>query len=146
LNYGGSKTRVMTNTEEILFKPSAFAKRAVAGSMLVTGVFLCICISRWSAIPLWINIFILILFLGSLYAFTEVARTRVRLKHAEAEIAAGFRTKRVARNEIESVAWEKGCNATLKLKNGDWVRLPEVGRDTQALANGIRAWLQRQSE
>ncbi|MFO1487627.1 MAG: hypothetical protein U1F65_04035 [Verrucomicrobiota bacterium] len=49
----------------------------------------------------------------------------------------------IPRSEIESVTWEKGCGASLKLRDGKWVRLPSVGRNTQGLTNTIRAWLNK---
>jgi hypothetical protein len=56
---------------------------------------------------------------------------------------ATFRSRTVPRIEIESVTWEKGCGASIKLRNGTWVRLPDVGRNAQGLTNTIRAWLNK---
>lgn len=52
-----------------------------------------------------------------------------------------FQSRTISRAEIDSVTWEKGCGASLKLRDGQWVRLPNVGRDPQGLTNTIRTWL-----
>jgi hypothetical protein len=49
----------------------------------------------------------------------------------------------VPRTEIESVTWEKGCGASLIMRAGRGIRLPNVGRDPQGLTNTIRAWLKK---
>ena len=54
-----------------------------------------------------------------------------------------FQSRTIPRVEIESVTWEKGCGASIRLRDGKWVRLPSVGRDAQGLTNTIRAWLKR---
>ena len=52
-----------------------------------------------------------------------------------------FQSRTIPRSEIESVTWEKGAGASLKLRDGKWIRLPNVGLNPQGLANTIRAWL-----
>jgi hypothetical protein len=54
-----------------------------------------------------------------------------------------FQSRTIARVEVESVTWEKGCGVSIKLRDGKWVRLPSVGRNAQGLTNTIRAWLKR---
>lgn len=54
-----------------------------------------------------------------------------------------FQWRTIPRVEIESVTWEKGCGASIRLCDGKWIRLPSVGRDPQGLTNTIRAWLKR---
>jgi hypothetical protein len=54
-----------------------------------------------------------------------------------------FQSRTLSRAEVDSVTWEKGCGASIKLLDGKWVRLPNVGRDPQGLTNTIRAWLKR---
>src|SRR3954471_4563440 len=46
-----------------------------------------------------------------------------------------FRSRILNRAEIDSVTWEKGCGASIKLRDGKWVRLPSVGRNAQGLTN-----------
>lgn len=54
-----------------------------------------------------------------------------------------FRRRVIPRPEIDSVTWAKGSGVSLKLVDGRWVRLPEVGPSSQGLVNGVRAWLKR---
>ena len=52
-------------------------------------------------------------------------------------------SRSIPRAMIKSVTWEKGCGASLILREGRGVRLPNVGRDPQGLTNTIRAWLRK---
>ena len=54
-----------------------------------------------------------------------------------------YQCRTILRTEIESVTWEKGCGASLIMREGRGVRLPNVGRDPQGLTNTIRAWLKK---
>jgi len=54
-----------------------------------------------------------------------------------------YQCRTIPRTEIESVTWEKGCGASLIMRAGRGVRLPNVGRDPQGLTNTIRAWLEQ---
>ena len=54
-----------------------------------------------------------------------------------------YQCRTIPRTEIESVTWEKGCGASLIMRAGRGVRLPNVGRDPQGLTNTIRAWLKQ---
>jgi hypothetical protein len=47
----------------------------------------------------------------------------------------------IARRDIESVTWEKGCGVSVRLRGGKWVRLPDLGHDARDVANSIREWL-----
>jgi len=47
----------------------------------------------------------------------------------------------IARRDIESVTWEKGCGVSVRLRGGKWVRLPDLGHDARYVANSIREWL-----
>jgi hypothetical protein len=54
-----------------------------------------------------------------------------------------YQCRTIPRTEIENVTWEKGCGASLIMRAGRGVRLPNVGRDPQGLTNTIRAWLNK---
>jgi hypothetical protein len=69
--------------------------------------------------------------------------TRIVLQADGIFIFSEFRSRTVPRAEIESVTWEKGCGASLKLRDGKWVRLPNAGQSPQGLTNTIRAWLKK---
>jgi len=54
-----------------------------------------------------------------------------------------YQCRTIQRTEIEDVTWEKGCGASLMMRAGRGIRLPNVGRDPQGLTNTIRAWLKK---
>jgi hypothetical protein len=47
----------------------------------------------------------------------------------------------VARADIDSVTWEKGGGAALRVRSGRWIPLPNVGLSPAAVTAIIRAWL-----
>jgi hypothetical protein len=73
----------------------------------------------------------------------EVATSRVVL-HADAiECGAIWSRRRIQAADIDSVRWERGGGVALKLAKGGWAKLPELGYNSQGLANTVRAWLNR---
>jgi hypothetical protein len=72
----------------------------------------------------------------------DVALTQVRLTPAALEIVTNFRGRAVPRSGIDGVRWSAGCPVSVRLATGQWIALPPVG-DSSAMANGIRAWLER---
>ena len=72
----------------------------------------------------------------------DAMRTRVTLDGEEIIIVRGFRRQRLFRGHIDYVTWEKGSGVSLRLDDGMWVRLPDVG-DSRGRAAAIRAWVER---
>lgn len=68
--------------------------------------------------------------------------TRVEFNDEGLIRVANFRRRFVRRAEIENVTWEGGTGVAIRLTDGSWVRLPDVG-NSQARANSIRAWIKR---
>lgn len=56
-------------------------------------------------------------------------------------VTENLRTRRYPRASLAQVNWAKGCGVALTLASGEFVQLPPVGKDSPALASGIRAWL-----
>ncbi|MDH3423118.1 MAG: PH domain-containing protein [Gemmatimonadota bacterium] len=73
---------------------------------------------------------------------TDALTTRVELNDQGLIRVANFRRRFVPRAQIESVTWEGGTGVAIRLTDGSWVRLPDVG-NSQARANSIRAWIKR---
>jgi hypothetical protein len=73
----------------------------------------------------------------------DVARRRVVLARAELRIVSIWSQRVYSRDTIASVTWESGVGVALKLVSGGWVKLPELGRNSQSVANTIRAWLKQ---
>ena len=73
----------------------------------------------------------------------DIFLKRVVLQPNGILIFAAFRSHTYPRSEIESVKWESGCGASMKLRDGNWIRLPNTGQTPQGLTNSIRAWLKK---
>ena len=73
----------------------------------------------------------------------ELSRKVVRLDDEGLYFVRNFRGTRLPRSEIDSVTWASGVGVSLKLVDGRWIPLPEVGNGSQAMTNVIRAWLKR---
>src|SRR3569833_1310281 len=82
--------------------------------------------------------------LGALW-LVDVFTTRIVLTTESIRIIShfDFRSRTVPRVEIDSVTWEKGCGASIRLRCGSWVTLPNIGGNALDLTNTIRAWLKR---
>jgi hypothetical protein len=83
-------------------------------------------------------------FLGAFW-LADIFLTRIVLGEDRISIVSimDFKSHSFSRDEIESVTWEKGCNASLKLHTSKWIRLPHVGQKPLGLTNTIRAWLSK---
>jgi hypothetical protein len=80
---------------------------------------------------------------ASCAAVIEVATTRVVLSEQVLEAGSIWSRRRYAAAQITSVTWAAGSGVALKLANGGWAKLPELGYNSQGLTNTIRAWLKR---
>ena len=76
-------------------------------------------------------------------ALIEVALQHVVLGDEELRIRSLTKRRNIARSAIDRVTWETGSGVSVQLEDGRWVKLPEVGGNSEALANSIRAWLKR---
>jgi hypothetical protein len=72
----------------------------------------------------------------------DALTTRVELNDLGLTQVATFRRRFIPRGQIDSVTWEAGTGVAIRLTNGEWVRLPDIG-NSQARASSIRAWLKR---
>jgi hypothetical protein len=75
----------------------------------------------------------------------EVATSRVVLSADTLEAGSIWSRRRYAAADIESVTWSAGSGVSVKLSNGRWAKMPELGYNAQGLANTLRAWLKRSS-
>ena len=70
----------------------------------------------------------------SLTAYIRIEETEIRFRGI-------FRKTSIPRNEIKSVTWHAGSGVALHLVDGTWVKVPDLGHDSQGLTNSIRTWL-----
>jgi hypothetical protein len=73
----------------------------------------------------------------------EAAVTRVILDEEGLVAVTLLSRKRYPRRDIERVTWETGAGVAIKLVDGQWAQLPDLGRNSQSVTNSIRAWLKR---
>jgi hypothetical protein len=77
-------------------------------------------------------------------ALLESLRSHILLTKDNLEYTRLFKTYKLPRSLIQKVIWEKGCGVSVQTMEGKWVALPNLmGRNSQSLANSIRAWLKR---
>jgi hypothetical protein len=126
------------------FRPARFHAWLAWGSFAV-AVGLAV-LSFTLEAPTWQRVTSIAFLIGTLAAIAEVATRRLVLSPAGVSLVSNFRRRVVPRADIESVTWEKGSGVSLKLMNGRWVALPEVGGGNQALTNSIRAWIRRTAQ
>lgn len=116
----------------------------------------------------WIRIMILVITSGSVVAATYLVRQEgltwisaffvgfsalgvagivesfssyIRLDDSEIRFRQAFGKAAIPKQEIEKVTWEAGCGVSLLLSNGKWVKVPDLGHNSQGLTNSIRSWL-----
>jgi hypothetical protein len=56
-------------------------------------------------------------------------------------IVDNFKKTKIPKISIERVSREKGVGVYLKLNNGQFVKLPALGRNEQSVVNSVRSWL-----
>jgi hypothetical protein len=89
-------------------------------------------------------VFVLLATLAGL-GLAEAAISRIVLGAHALEVQSLRSRGRYPASEIRSVNWEGGSGVSLQLATGRWVKLPELGRNSQSVANAVRAWLKRSS-
>jgi hypothetical protein len=71
----------------------------------------------------------------------ELVVARIVLQSDSLETHGLLSRRRYAASEIRSVKWEGGSGVAVELTRGGWAKLPELGYNSQSLANTLRAWL-----
>ena len=79
----------------------------------------------------------------SVLGLAELASTRLTIDERSLSFVKTFRRRELRREDVHSVTWAKGVGVSIRLRDGEWVRLPQVGRSHQGVTNTIRAWLAR---
>ena len=76
-----------------------------------------------------------------LIGLLELARSRIVLQGDSLETHGVLSRRTYSSSEIRSVKWEGGSGVVLELVQGGWAKLPELGYNSQSMANTLRAWL-----
>jgi hypothetical protein len=128
-------------TEARVLRPRGVLFGVVGGAevLFLAGAAFSYSQSRWS----WITLcFGALSALGSL-AIVELATSRIVLADGRLETGSIWNRRRFSPAEIRSVKWESGGGVAIQLASGRWIKLPELGYNSQGLTNSIRAWLKR---
>jgi hypothetical protein len=91
----------------------------------------------------WLKLMFVFLVCLAVVAVVEVACRRVTLTTQALVAVSNFQSRRIPRADIAKVTWEKGAGVSLKLTNGQWFHVPDLGGGSESLTNSIRAWLKR---
>ena len=133
--------REMKDAPEKVFRPSKksilFFSAIPVGSLILSVVYILSDPYTWVA--LFFYAFTL-LRIGGLY---ELMTTKLVLYPSSIHFAHEFKKRIIGKKEIERVTWEKGCGASLLLKDGTWIKIPTPGTTNMGICNTIRAWLKR---
>ncbi|MCB1801541.1 MAG: hypothetical protein KDI82_07640 [Gammaproteobacteria bacterium] len=86
----------------------------------------------------WGMVLLLVLFVIALLA---AALTAIINDGDAIRLVSNFRSTRIPKATIDSVAWQAGTGSFLMLKDGTRVRLPVTGRNEQGVVNSVRSWL-----
>ncbi|HEX8371427.1 MAG TPA: hypothetical protein VF585_01500 [Chthoniobacterales bacterium] len=119
--------------------------RAICVAIYVAGISL-LCYQLPFHIPSRFKIVVVptYVLLGAFW-LADIFLTRIALHDDRLTVISvtDFLLRDIPRSEIETVKWEKGCRAALRLREGTWLHLPDAGRTAQSVAATIRAWLKR---
>jgi len=124
-----------------VLRPKAWVVALVlaAATVFVAGAVSSYYHSGWN----WVSLGFAGLSVLGVVGVTEVASTRIVLSENLLEAGSVWSRHRYPVADIASVTWEWGAGVSVKLSSGGWARLPELGYDSQGLANTLRAWLKR---
>jgi hypothetical protein len=86
--------------------------------------------------------FVLLLGVG-LLGILQLAMSRIVLWGDALETRGLFFRRQYQASTIRGVKWEGGSGVSVELVQGGWVKLPELGYNSQSLTNTLRAWLKR---
>ena len=112
----------------------------IASAVLVSiGAVWMYRIGGWSSTSVTLTLLCLI----SAGALVELAILRVSFSREVMKVVHLWSVRSLRRDDIRSVIWESGAGVSLKLANGEWFKLPELGLNSQGVANTLRAWLKR---
>ena len=94
----------------------------------------------------WVSIGLASFSIFGVLTLVEVISSRLKLTPDEIQITQWFKTKRIPVKKISDVSWEKGCGVTLKMKDGNWEKIPSLGKNSQGLTNSIRACIKMSNQ
>lgn len=91
----------------------------------------------------WLTIFYAGFSIVGVAGIIESLTAYVRLEETEIRFRGTLKQSTIPRKDIEKVTWEAGSGVSLRLIDRTWVKVPDLGHNSQGLTNSIRAWLKR---
>ncbi len=89
----------------------------------------------------WVALALALFTLFAVAGIWETLTTRITLDDSALRIKKWLRLTTISRSDIEEVTWGAGVGVSVRHRDGSWTQLPEVGRNSQALCNSVRAWV-----
>ncbi len=89
----------------------------------------------------WISAFFIGFSILGVAGIVESFSGYIRLEDTEIRFRETFRITAIPKKDIMRVTWESGCGVSLLLSDGTWVKIPDLGHNSQGLTNSIRSWL-----
>lgn len=89
----------------------------------------------------WLSVFFIGFAILCFFGFLESVTSYIILDENKIRFRKSFLITGIDREKIEKVTWEKGSGVAVLLKSGEWNRIPDMGHNSQGLANSLRSWI-----
>jgi hypothetical protein len=89
----------------------------------------------------WISAFFAGFSILGAVGIVESFSSYVSLDATEIRFRETLKKTAIPRADIVQVTWEAGSGVSLRLSDGTWVKVPDLGHNSQGLTNSIRSWL-----
>ncbi len=89
----------------------------------------------------WISAFFIGFSVLGVAGIIESFSSYIFLEDTEIKFRQTFGKAVIPKSDIKRVTWEAGCGVSLLLGDGTWVKVPDLGHNSQGLTNSIRSWL-----
>lgn len=124
---------------ETRFRSAVWLRYFLAGSTIVVSAIAIHEFNNdgWSWLSAGLALMAVACAAGAVAALTD----GIDLDETSMTIRENFRRSTIARRDIEKVTWAKGVGVSLRLTSGRWIKLPDVGKNSQSLSNSLRAWI-----
>lgn len=129
----------MSTPQRFVYSSAIKGLVSVALMLSIGGAVVLYRLKGWTALSIAAVLVALVAIAGLL----DVLTARVILNAESIVVVQNLRRREYPRSAFTKVTWAKGVPVALQKKEGAWVRLPSVGKGSQALANTIRAWIRR---
>ena len=89
----------------------------------------------------WTTLTMALMTAAAVAGLADAVTSRVELRDDRLVVVRNLRRREFARADVQSATWAAGSGASVRLRDGRDVVMPDVGGGAQGLANSLRAWL-----